>query len=166
MQKITKDRINIYSKVIIVVLAVLLIVLVAYIAVKASQNSVSESGGLVLDSNASDISESSDTGDTSGIKIPGYDSIAFPASKTKVSLTLMNPTQNSCGFVYELFIGDAKEPIYTSGLIEPGKKITEIELNDSLEQGEYTLYMKVNTYSMEDEKPLNGALITVPLTVY
>ena len=122
----------------------------------------------MLDENAEDIQpENSGASEgQQGIKIPGYESIVFPAGETDVQLTLMNPAGNNCNFVYELYIGEDDTPVYTSGLIEPGKEISEITLAKGLESGEYTLYMRVKAFSREEELPLNGALVTVPLTVY
>ena len=157
-----------WFKICTAVLILLLIAAVAFLLLKPAPDEAERSGGLVLDENAEDIQPESSgtTAEQQGIKIPGYESIVFPAGETDVQLTLMNPAGNKCNFVYELYIDEDDTPIYTSGLIEPGKEISEITLANGLESGEYTLYMRVKAFSQETDIPLNGALVTVPLTVY
>lgn len=150
---------------VIIVLLLLLTALAVFIAVRLAVLPDSNSGGLLLDPGASDIEDGGGQA-VGGIKIPGYDSVVFPAGEKHVQLTLINPEGNDCLFVYELYIEGIEEPVYTSGLIEPGKAVREIDLLVSLEAGEYTMNMRVNTYSLEERTPLNGALVTVPLMVY
>ena len=149
-------------------LIVLLIAAVVFLLLRPVPDETARSGGLVLDENAEDIQSEigGAAAEQQGIKIPGYESVVFPSGETDVQLTLMNPAGNECNFVYELYIDEDDTPVYTSGLIEPGKEISEITLANGLESGEYTLYMKVKAFSQETDIPLNGALVTVPLTVY
>ena len=127
---------------------------------------LSRDEGLVMreDESASEIGAEDNA--SPRIRVPGYDNISFPAGESTVEMTLLNPEGNNCSFVYELYIDDAEDPVYTSGLILPAKKITRINLKEPLDCGQYTAYLKVNAYSLEDEAPLNGAIVKIPLSVY
>ena len=120
--------------------------------------------GLKIDTKAVSWSASVDDGEHGGIKIPGYGDIYFPADETSVKITLYNPEANNCLFSFELYLDNDENPISSTGLIEPGKAVTEAELNRALNIGEYELKIKVNVFSAEG-KTMNNAIVKTKLFV-
>lgn len=100
-----------------------------------------------------------------GIQIPGYGSLTFPADSRKAPLVLPNPAENTCSFVYKLYLQGESAPIYTSGAILPGKAVTEITLDRELHAGSYHLTIQVLTFDLESGAPQNGAEIQTALQV-
>ncbi|MGN0501633.1 MAG: hypothetical protein ACI4HN_01780 [Ruminococcus sp.] len=96
-------------------------------------------------------------GEAEGIKIPGYPSITIPANQTDVTVALLNPEGNPCYFVFELVLKDTDETLYTSKLVPPGQAITDITLSKPLDAGQHNAVIKISTYSLEDQSPMNGA---------
>ncbi len=121
-------------------------------------------------SQAYEFEEGQEKDDTSGvaegIAIPGYSEIRIPAGTTTAEVTLTNPSQNQVYFEISFYLPETDEVIYTSKLIEPGKSLYEIELNQPLEEGEYDLTIQYATYAMdEDFTPMNGAEVNCKLIV-
>ena len=106
-----------------------------------------------------------DTGNTSGIRIPGYGSIIFPSEKLIVPLTLYNPQVNACYFQFVLYLENESSPLFTSGYIKPGYTLESAELSHALDTGVYTLRIQINTFDMDTLEPLNNAVVTASLTV-
>ena len=96
-------------------------------------------------------------GDAKGIKIPGYPSITIPANQKDVTVALLNPEGNPCYFVFELVLKDTDETLYKSKLVPPGQAITDITLTKPLKAGEHNAVIKISTYSLESQSPMNGA---------
>lgn len=96
-------------------------------------------------------------GDAKGIKIPGYPSITIPADKKDVTVALLNPEGNPCYFIFELVLKDTDETLYTSKLVPPGQAITSITLSKPLEAGQHNAVIKISTYSLDSQSPMNGA---------
>ncbi len=99
------------------------------------------------------------------VKVPYYSDIYMGTGTKEVSVTLVNPKENHCYFTYTWTIEGQEEAIYTSDLIEPGKAIEGIKLTEGLESGEYSLDMQISTYSMEDKKERNKAVVKTKLIV-
>lgn len=108
-------------------------------------------------------SPSADT--QNGIKIPGYGDIYFPKDTDMVPMTLYNPTENDCLFVFELYLDNAEEPFYTTGSIEPGDAVTEISTDGGIDGGEYTLCIKILAFDAETGASLNNAIVKTALHV-
>ncbi|MGN0442594.1 MAG: hypothetical protein ACI4FO_07800 [Acutalibacteraceae bacterium] len=102
-------------------------------------------------------------GEAEGIKIPGYPSITIPANQTDVTVALLNPEGNPCYFVFELVLKDTDETLYTSKLVPPGQAITDITLSKPLKAGEHNAVIKISTYSLENQSPMNGANVETVL---
>lgn len=101
-----------------------------------------------------------------GTRIPGYSTIVWPAGEKEVEITLYNPEENDCLFVYQLYLeGQEEEPLYTSGTIEPGKAVRSISLSRALQSGSYSLKLHIMPYDRETEAPLNDAVVTAALIV-
>lgn len=96
---------------------------------------------------------------------PGYSEITFPAGKRDVQIILPNPVGNPCYFRYTLVLEDTGEILYQSGLIEPGKAVTDIRLARPLEVGDYALKILIETASTADRSAMNGIRMDVVLKV-
>lgn len=160
------------SKKILLFAILLLIVAAAGIvaAYKFGQNtSAQNTNGIAIEENVSDwnqdLTSLSDKQD-SGIKIPGYGELSVGAGDSTWKITLANPKDNSCYFKYSITINDDETPVYESDYIEPGKAVTEFQVNKPLETGDYTIYMNISTYSMDGKNTrLNGASVKADLYV-
>lgn len=107
-----------------------------------------------------------DSDHAKGIKIPGFGRLYFPEGTDKVNVTLANPSDNHCYFVYTLCLNEPEgELLYMSSAVNPGMALSEITLSKPLMAGEYELYIHVNPYDMNSGELLNAALLKVPLTV-
>ena len=106
------------------------------------------------------------SGGQQGIKIPGYGDITVNSGDTTWQITLLNPEGNECYFQYAVTIDDSDIPIYTSDLIEPGKAITEFEVSEPLEAGDYEIHLNISAFTMDDSlTDLNGADVKAVLHV-
>ena len=126
------------------------------------------SAGIVVSDEA--VEWNKDLEDTSGgqqgIKIPGYGDITVNSGDTTWQITLLNPEGNECYFQYAVTIDDSDIPIYTSDLIEPGKAITEFEVSEPLEAGDYEIHLNISAFTMDDSlTDLNGADVKAVLHV-
>lgn len=123
-----------------------------------------------LDENAEDYTGERETytgeKNTDTIDIPGFDVMNLQAGTTKQSVNLYNPEQNTCYFRMSLLLPDGTE-LWKSGLVEPGKAIYEITLNQTLEAGEYAdATLRYECFAMDEEQtPLNGSEIKMTLNV-
>lgn len=99
------------------------------------------------------------------IKVPYYGELTAQTDKKDVGVTLVNPKENNCYFSYTWEIADTGEEIYKSNLIEPGMAIDGIQMNEILEAGTYAINMQIDTYSMDDQQPMNKAVVETTLVV-
>ena len=99
------------------------------------------------------------------IALPGYEKITFPANETRVGLVLPNPAGNPCNFRFTLMLADTGEVLYRSGMIPPGMAVTEITLARALSVGNYRLTVQIDTSSLDEGVPMNGATLSVDLEV-
>lgn len=99
------------------------------------------------------------------ILIPGYSGAQMGAGDKKLRLSIGNPEENSCYLKATLQLEDGTV-LYESGLLEPGKGVQEIPLEQSLEAGVYQALVHYQGYTMEDEpKELNSSDSALTLTV-
>lgn len=122
---------------------------------------------LGVDPGAADPVESAyNTGGQAGasIQIPGYKSISIAADTTDVTVSFRNPEENSCYFRISLILDDGTV-LYQSELIPPGKEVREITLAQPMPAGEYAASVKYDTFTLEDQTPLNGANVKMTLVV-
>lgn len=153
------------AAVVLLLLAVVVMLLGWYLQKDPPADSGTQSS-LAVESGAEEWSGSlADTGQSGmgGTKIPGYDTITFPADSKQVRLTLPNDAENNCYLQYTLLLEG--EVLYTSGLIEPGKAVKDLKLNRSLEQGTYQLTIQVQPYSLDDRQPQVNANVRAKLVV-
>ena len=127
----------------------------------------SEPNRLAVDPSANPWSNGSvaEDGTNKGIKIPGYSQLYIPADTQDVQITLLNPQENECYFMFELFLEDESTPLYKSDLVEPGKAIEDLHLQRALQAGTYTLRIHITPYAGDRTTALNGANVTTTLVV-
>ena len=103
---------------------------------------------------------------TDTIDIPGFAAMNFQAGVTEQAVNLYNPEQNTCYFKMTILLSDGTK-LWESELVEPGKAIYEITLNEPLEAGEYEdCTLKYECFELNDEQtPLNGSEIKFSLNV-
>lgn len=129
-----------------------------------------QGGGLTTDENAQDWTGEQDVYEgeknTDTIDIPGYGSITLKADSAEQSVNLYNPEQNTCYFRITLLLSDGTQ-LWQSGLIEPGKGIYDITLEQTLAAGSYEdAVLKYECFAMDDaQTPLNGSEIKLTLNV-
>ena len=129
-----------------------------------------QGGGLTTDENAQDWTGEQDVYEgeknTDTIDIPGYGSITLKADSAEQSVNLYNPEQNTCYFRMTLLLSDGTQ-LWQSGLIEPGKGIYDITLEQTLAAGTYEdAVLKYECFAMDDaQTPLNGSEIKLTLNV-
>ena len=100
------------------------------------------------------------------IILPGYVELTFPAGEQVIEIVLPNPASNPCYFRYTLVLEETGEVLYQSRLIAPGKAVLEIKLSRSLEVGDYSLLIGVDSVSLTDGRtPMNGGEQRVLLKV-
>mgnify|MGYP005781838849 FL=1 len=124
--------------------------------------------GQGLDPNAEDYEPSFEyqgSTDPDHIALPGYEEINMAAETDTAYVALWNPPTNPCYFQFQVTYEG--ETLYESGLIEPGKAVTEVPLGRTFEAGTYDLKIVIKTFSLEDAKtPMNGGNIECTLNVY
>ncbi|MBO0458326.1 tRNA (uracil-5-)-methyltransferase [Enterococcus hulanensis] len=99
------------------------------------------------------------------IAIPGFEKVTLKAKETKQEVNFHNPETNDCYFKLSL-IHPNGSVLWTSNLIEPGKGMYEIELKETLSEGEYEdTILKYECFSLTDQSPLNGTEINLKLVV-
>lgn len=107
-----------------------------------------------------------------GVVIAGRDSMTIAADTKKVKADFRNPEENAKLYylTFELRLcGNGSqdyEVLYTSGLVEPGKRIDRITLSRELEQGVYEAVVHVQPYCMNEERtPTNNIDMRIKLIV-
>lgn len=95
--------------------------------------------------------------DPTKIALPGFEGLVMNAGSDKLYAALWNPETNPCYFKFSLELKETGEILYESGLVPPGKAITEETLTRKMDEGKYLVLVKMDTFSLEDDtQPLNG----------
>ena len=165
MQK--RKEIKIILLIFITAVILLAAAVVLWMALKEKDDGRTSAGIVVSDEAVEWDKELEDaSGGQPGIKIPGYGEITVKSGSTTWEVTLLNPEGNDCYFRYAITIDDSDTPIYESDLIEPGKAITEFEVTEPLEAGDYEIHLNISAFTMdEDLTALNGADVKADLHV-
>lgn len=135
-----------------------------------AKTSESTGGNAYVDPNAGDWDVSipdspSGTSDSSlpdaakgeQILVPGYSYAEMTEGDTTLKMSIGNPKENTCCLTATLMLEDGTQ-LYESGLLEPGKGLTEIPLNKTLSAGTYKAYIHFQGYSSQDtSQKLNSA---------
>lgn len=94
----------------------------------------------------------------SGVSVPGWSSLEFPADISEVTVDFFNPEENEGKYslTFELRLPDESEQgyevLYTSGLVDAGLHIQKINLSRGLEAGVYDATIHVQPYRMDENK--------------
>lgn len=114
---------------------------------------------LRIDENAGEYVEPTKAQQVSqGVSIPGWGSITIPADSAEIAVDFFNPEENKDLYylTFELRLPDDSEQgyevLYTSGLVEPGLHIQKINLERTLESGNYNAVIHVQPYRMDENK--------------
>lgn len=130
-----------------------------------NRNIINEASGRGIDLSAENYSG----GQSKGVAIPCFAEINLKAGETKVAVKLKNPKENKeiANLQYSLELEETGETLYTSGLIEPGKQVKNIELSRPLEEGEYKAIFHVLPFSTDEgSEQLNSLDSELTLKVY
>ncbi len=103
-----------------------------------------------------------------GVTIPGVAALVIPSDETEVSVNFFNPEEND-GLYYLTFelkveIDGSYRTLYTSSLVEAGKRIEKISLSTALKKGEYNAVIHIQPYRTDGLTPTNNADIVARLT--
>ncbi len=100
------------------------------------------------------------------ITVPGYDTISLRAGCDTTQIALANPDTNECNFQFQLILKDTQEILYTSDLVAPGKAILQQKLNQTIEEGDYDLIIRINTFSDDGKTTYTGTDVETVLHVF
>lgn len=99
------------------------------------------------------------------IEIPGFDSLSLKADTNKQQVNFHNPKKNTCYFKLSLW-QDAQTKLWESKLLEPGKAIYDLTLDQPLSTGIYDqAFLKYECFDLKEQEPLNGSEIKLTLNV-
>lgn len=101
------------------------------------------------------------------ISIPCFDSLEFVADTYTQRVNFYNPTRNeNINFKLELIVYSSSKSLtlYQSRLLQPGKKIDEIKLNETLTEGTYNASLFYECFS-SDGTSLNNSKLDFILNV-
>ena len=104
---------------------------------------------------------------SSKILIPGYGKFKIKKGSDTIDTVLFNPEENPCYFKFTLIETKTDEVLYESKLIPPGKGVTPVKLQKTLDQaGSYDFTLKLQTFDLEDTSiNYNGSNTSVKLIV-
>ena len=132
-------------------------------------NYLNKSHDRTYDNNAEDIKEKNDDFSTSeevadNIAIPCWDTLIMVADSKEQEVNFYNPEKNkNCDFQLTLSLEDGTK-LWKSQLIQNGKAIYNITLNQPLEAGTYKAVMKYDCFSRNGSQ-LNGSSLNFNLIV-
>lgn len=155
------------NRIIIICIALFIVLAGSFTAYHFIHSSQENTNGVVIDKDATEWKKELPNQGDQGIKIPGYGNLSVGAGEKDWNITLLNPEGNNCYFKYNITVGENSDPIYTSDYIEPGKAIKSFKVNKALKKGDYTIYMNIETYSMDGENTrMNGAALKQTCRLY
>lgn len=99
------------------------------------------------------------------IQIPYYSDIYMEGGTDSIDMMLVNPKENECYFAYTFILSETGQEIYQSDLIEPGRALEEVKLNQKMGTGRYKLDIRIDTYSIKEQNVLNNAIVSTNLIV-
>ena len=100
------------------------------------------------------------------IQIPGYASINMKANVKEQKVNLYNPKENKCYFRLSIYLPDGTK-LWQSQMIEPGKAIYNLSLNQTLKAGTHkNCTLRYECFALSKKLvPLNGSQINFTLNV-
>ena len=132
-------------------------------------NFLNKSPDRTYDNHAEDIKKKNDNSSTSeevadNISIPCWDTLIMAADSKEQEVNFYNPEKNkNCDFQLTLTLENGTE-LWKSQLIQNGKAIYNITLNQPLEAGTYKAVMKYDCFSRNGSQ-LNGSNLNFNLIV-
>lgn len=124
------------------------------------------SGGLKIEKNTVEWTQDLESADESAdIQIPYYNDIYMEGGTDSIDMVLVNPKENECYFTYTFTLNETGKEIYQSNLIEPGRALEEVKLNQKMKSGMYKLNIRIDTYSIKEKNSLNNAIVSTNLIV-
>lgn len=161
MEKLIKKK-----TILMVVLQITALIAVSAVCVMAFGGKSMSSGGIKLEKNVVGWNQEMESSDEAAdIQIPYYADIYMEGGSDEIDMYLVNPKENECYFTYTFVLRDSDEQIYQSGLIEPGKALEKVKLDRNMESGEYSLDMRIDTYTLDTQSALNNAIVSTELIV-
>lgn len=143
---------------------IFVIIAAAFAAGFLLKDRTSSSKGLKVAKNTIEWDQEMTSGnENEDIQIPYYSDIYMEKESDRIDMTLINPKENDCYFVYVFILKETGEEIYRSDLIGPGKALEEVKLNQTIKDGTYEMEIRVDTYTMKDQEKLNNAIISTRL---
>lgn len=110
--------------------------------------------------------ETANAGVVIGIQLPGYEKITLKSGTLTQDVNFPNAESNSVYFRLSLILTDSGEMIYQSNLVEPGNTLYQIDLERTLNRGEYPCTISYETFTMDGNfTPQNGAVMDTVLVV-
>ena len=100
-----------------------------------------------------------------GIQIPGYPSLTVDSTTGVINVLFRNPEGNRCYFELSLTRTDTGEVLWQSAKFKPGTGIQNPKLDVTPAPGTYPAALTYTTTSLEDQTPMNGAVINTELVV-
>ena len=149
---------NAAFKTLVLLLLMLILALGAFLAYQVMNKDRASGISAHVDEDASEWDDGieQDSEIQGRILVPGYSGAKMKAGDKVLALRIGNPAENTCYLKATLQLEDGTV-LYESGLIEPGKGYDSIELNQSLETGEYDAFVHYQGYSMgENQEQLNS----------
>ena len=100
-----------------------------------------------------------------GIQIPGYPTLSVDSATGTVNTVFQNPEGNRCYFELTLTRTDTGETLWQSAKFKPGTGIQNPTLSTTPPPGTYPAALTYTTTSLQDQSPMNGAVINTQLVV-
>lgn len=124
------------------------------------------SGGMKMEKNTIEWNQDMESADKNAdIQIPYYSDIYMEGGTDSIDMVLVNPKENECYFAYTFILSETGEEIFQSDLIEPGRALEEVKLNQKMGTGRYKLDIRIDTYSIKEQNVLNNAIVSTNLIV-
>ncbi|MCI6733348.1 MAG: hypothetical protein MR487_13720 [Lachnospiraceae bacterium] len=124
------------------------------------------SGGMKIEKNTVEWNQDlENTDESAAIQIPYYSDIYMEGDTDSIDMILVNPKENECYFTYTFILKETSEEIYQSDLIESGRALEKVKLNQKMDRGTYKLDIRIDTYSIAEQTPLNNAIVSTNLIV-
>jgi len=100
------------------------------------------------------------------IEILLVDDVSIPAGATGLSILLENSAWNAYDFVFEIFLKDSGESLFTSGLVAPGGFVDIIDISRGLEVGTHDALLQIRICSPDDGRSINSIGVEFAITAH
>lgn len=141
------------------IIAALLIIIIALLTFTCSTLSKKPTKSGVL------INTKTEKFESHYVTLNGFSEINFKSGETIQDFNFVNPAKNRCYMNIRLVTPDSKT-LFEVKRIEPGYSISEVQLNRTLNVGEYSgCKFVIDCFSIQDGAQLNGATMNIILYV-